>query len=195
MQILFLIRGSQVFTYPDMPYLDWKYCFDSSDDFSEEYKTTRISNKDRFTGAFKEIKKHLQTFLNKNPQQRDDSAAEVNENKFFRTLVLKEKTDDRIKSWKEFMINEELFEENDEFLDYDENLWLEGVFQYFISEDFNDRIVKEVYLEEDFLDSKWYKYYQGTQWYKKLFFESALDNDLVIPNEYVDIAEIIREER
>ncbi|PTX16400.1 hypothetical protein SAMN04488598_10777 [Halanaerobium congolense] len=93
------------------------------------------------------------------------------------------------------MINEELFEENDEFLDYDENLWLEGVFQYFISEDFNDRIVKEVYLEEDFLDSKWYKYYQGTQWYKKLFFESALDNDLVIPNEYVDIAEIIREER
>jgi len=185
----------QVFSYPDMPYLDWKYCFDSSNDFSEEYKTTRISNTERFTEAFKEIKKHLKTFLEKNPEYKDDSAAEVNENKFFSNLVLKEKTDDRIQNWKEFMINEELFEENDEFFYYDEHRWLEEAFQYFIPEDFNDRIVKEIYLEEDFLDSNWYKYYQGTQWYKKLFFESALDNDLVIPNDYVDITEIIREEK
>jgi len=184
----------QVFTYPDIPYLDWKYCFDSSNDFSEEYKTTRISNKERFTDAFKEIKKHLQTFLENNSQYRDDSVAEVNENKFFSTLVLKEKEEDRIQSWKEFMIDEELFDEDDELLNYDENMWLKEAFQFFITEDFNDRIVKEVYLEEDFLNSNWYKYYKETQWYKELFFESALENGLIIPNEYINVADFIREE-
>jgi len=184
----------QVFTYPDMPYLDWKYCFDSSNDFSKEYKTTRISNKERFTEAFAKIKNHLKTFLEKNPEYEDDSVEEVNENKFFSNLVLETKEEERIQNWKDFMIDEELFEKDQEYVNYDENLWLEEAFQYFILEDFNDRIVKEIYLDDDFLDSNWYKYYKGTQWYKELFFESALENDLIIPNEYVNVADFIRKE-
>jgi len=183
----------QVFTYPDIPYLDWKYCFDSSNDFSEEYKTTRISNKDRFTNSFKNIKIHLKNFLSNNPQYKDVSVAEINEDKFFDTLLLKEKENYRIEKWKELMISEGLFGENDLFLDYDENLWLREAFQHFISEDFNDRIVKEVYLKDDFINSNWYKYYKGTQWYKEMFFKSAVRNNLIIPNEYVDVEKIINE--
>ncbi|MFW5794765.1 MAG: DUF6765 family protein [Bacillota bacterium] len=184
----------QVFTYPDTPYLDWKYCFDASNDFSKDFKTTIISNKERFTDAFKQIKKHLEKFIETNPKYKDDAVTEASESKFLSTLTLREIKENRIQKWKEFMVDEELFEENDQLLDYDENLWLKEAFKQFIQEDFDDRIVKEVYLKDDFMNSNWYQYYKGTQWYKKLFFQSAAKNGLLIPNEYVDMAEIIREE-
>lgn len=69
-------------------------------------------------------------------------------------------------------------------IEYDHQLWLKKAFKEFISCDFERRIVNDVYLSEDFLESSWYKYYQGIQWYKELFFKAAEKNELSIPNNY-----------
>jgi hypothetical protein len=71
-----------------------------------------------------------------------------------------------------------------DILEYDEELWLREAFKDFINCDFEQRIVKDVYLADDFLQSNWYKYYQGIQWYKDLFFKAAEANGLSIPNSY-----------
>jgi hypothetical protein len=69
-------------------------------------------------------------------------------------------------------------------IEYDHNRWLKEAFKDFINCDFEKRIVNDVHLADDFLQSNWYQYYRGTQWYKKSFFKAAEANGLSIPNSY-----------
>jgi hypothetical protein len=72
-----------------------------------------------------------------------------------------------------------------DIFEYDEELWLKEAFKDYINCDFKRRMVNDVYLAADFLQSSWYQYYQGIQWYKKLFFLAAEANALSIPNNYI----------
>lgn len=176
----------QVFQYPDLPYLKWKYCYDSSIDFSKDYEETRIDNRKRFKNAFEKIKEHLIDFKENNHEHRDQGVQFEDDDKFYDLLLAKKKIKKRIKDWQEFLVKNDLLSSSDDhILEYDEDLWLEESFADFEADDFCSRIVEDVHVSDDFLESNWYKYYQGTQWYKDLFFKAAEDNGLNIPNNYI----------
>lgn len=176
----------QVYTYPDIPYLEWRYEYDASDDFSSQYRVSRVKNKERFIEAFKKIKLILQEFLENNDQFRDDSIPVVDYEKFYSILTMRKTEKNRVADWKEYILANELLSPADkDIIEYDDELWLKEAFKEYINCDFDRRIVNDVYLADDFLESSWYNYYQGTQWYKKLFFKAAEDNGLSIPNSYI----------
>jgi len=175
----------QVYAYPDIPYLEWRYEYDVTDNFSSQYKVSRIKNKERFIEAFKKIKEILQEFLENSEQYLDNSITEIDMEEFYSILTSREVEKKRIDNWKEFMLNEGLLSYTDQnIIEYDHEMWLKEAFKDFINCDFERRIVKDVYLADDFLQSNWYKYYEGIQWYKQLFFKAAESNGLIIPNNY-----------
>jgi len=175
----------QVYSYPDIPYLEWRYEYDATDNFTSRYRVSRVNNQERFIEAFKNIEKILKGFLKNNDQFRDNSITEVDYKEFYSILTARKVEGDRIDDWKTFMIAGGLLSSSDKnIIKYDHQLWLKKAFKDFISCDFERRIVNDVYLADDFLQSNWYKYYQGIQWYKELFFKAAEQNDLSIPNSY-----------
>jgi hypothetical protein len=175
----------QVYSYPDIPYLEWRYEYDATDNFTSRYRVSRVNNQERFIEAFKNIEKILQEFLKNNDQFKDNSITEVDYKEFYSILTARKVEGERIDDWKTFMIAGGLLSSSDKnIIEYDHQLWLKKAFKDFISCDFERRIVNDVYLADDFLQSNWYKYYQGIQWYKELFFKAAEANDLSIPNSY-----------
>ncbi|KXS47873.1 DUF6765 family protein [Halanaerobium congolense] len=175
----------QVYSYPDIPYLDWRYEYDATDNFSSQYQVSRVKNKERFIEALKKIKDILQKFLENNNQYRDDSIVEVDYEEFNSILTARKVEEERIADWKDFMLTKGLLSSSDQnIIEYDHNIWLKEAFKDFINCDFERRIVNDVHLADDFLQSNWYKYYQGIQWYKQLFFKAAEKNGLSIPNNY-----------
>jgi len=175
----------QVYSYPDIPYLEWRYEYDATDNFSSKYQVSRVKNNERFIDAFKKIKDILQKFLENNEQYRDNSIVEVDYEEFNSILTARKVEEERIADWKDFMLNNGLLSSLDQnIIEYDHNLWLKEAFKDFINCDFERRIVNGVHLADDFLQSNWYQYYQGIQWYKKAFFKAAEKNGLSIPNNY-----------
>jgi hypothetical protein len=175
----------QVYSYPDIPYLEWRYEYDTTDNFSSQYQVSRVKNNERFIEAFKKIKDILQKFLKNNNQYKDDSIDEVDYKEFNSILTARKVEEERIADWKEFMLANGLLSSSDQnIIEYDHNMWLKEAFKDFINCDFERRIVNDVHLADDFLQSNWYKYYQGIQWYKQLFFKAAEKNGLSIPNNY-----------
>ncbi|SDJ01752.1 hypothetical protein SAMN04515654_12322 [Halanaerobium congolense] len=175
----------QVYSYPDIPYLEWRYEYDATDNFSSQYQVSRVKNTERFIEALKKIKDILQKFLENNNQYRDDSIVEVDYEEFNSILTARKVEEERIADWKDFMLTKGLLSSSDQnIIEYDHNIWLKEAFKDFINCDFERRIVNDVHLADDFLQSNWYKYYQGIQWYKQLFFKAAEKNGLSIPNNY-----------
>lgn len=176
----------QVYAYPDIPYLEWRYEYDASADFSSQYRVSRVKNRERFIEAFEKIKKILQRFLENNEQYKDHLTAAVDYQEFYSILTARKLEKERIAAWKEFMLSNQLFSPADKnLMEYDHQLWLKKAFKDFISCDFERREVEDVNLAQDFLESRWYKYYLGIQWYKKLFFQAAEACGLSIPNSYI----------
>ncbi|PXV60004.1 hypothetical protein C8C78_1641 [Halanaerobium congolense] len=175
----------QVYSYPDIPYLEWRYEYDATDNFSSQYQVSRVKNNERFIEAFKKIKDILQKFLESNDQYRDNSVVEVDYEEFYSILTARKVEEERIADWKDFTLTKGLLSSSDQnIIEYDHNIWLKEAFKDFINCDFERRIVNDVHLADDFLQSNWYKYYQGIQWYKQLFFKAAEKNGLSIPNNY-----------
>jgi len=142
---------------PDLPYLTWAYTHDPSSKFFviNEGKT-KIENPLRFERAFKKIKTHLKTFLEKHPQFRDPDIDFQEFDVLFDTLTEKKHTRNRIKDWKNLMVKHKLFEETElsekagAAQDYDEDRWLKEAFANFADEKFHQRTVKDVELAPDF---------------------------------------------
>ena len=175
----------QVYSYPDIPYLEWRYEYDATDNFSSQYQVSRVKNNKRFIEAFKKIKDILQKFLENNGQYRDNAIVEVDYEEFNSILTARKVEEERIADWKDFMLTKGLLSSSDQnIIEYDHNIWLKEAFKDFINCDFERRIVNDVHLADDFLQSNWYQYYQGIQWYKQLFFKAAEKNGLSIPNNY-----------
>jgi len=176
----------QVFQYSDIPYLKWKYCYDRTNDFTKEYEEVIVHNSDRFKDAFENIKHRLEEFLANHPQVGDNQGEENDYDDFYTLLTARKIKEERIDDWRTFLLEQELLSETDEdILYYDESIWLQDAFSGYNEGEFCNRIVEDVQLDDQFLEADWYRYYQGVQWYKKLFFRSAVDYDLMIPNEYL----------
>ncbi|MBW1783097.1 MAG: hypothetical protein JRL30_20430 [Deltaproteobacteria bacterium] len=174
--------------FPDLPYLTWAYTYDPSNKFSFVLEgKPEIVNPMRFERAFKKIKTHLETFLEKHPQFRDPGMDFEAFDVLFTALTEKMHTRNRIKNWKNLMVTQgffeekELFEKTDDSRDYHEDRWLKEAFVNFDRKRFHQRTVKDVELADHFLDSNWYKYYLAVAWYKEELFDNCRKFGLDVP--------------
>lgn len=174
----------QALEFPDIPYLVWSYEYDESGEFYGSYKKVEINNKERFTRAFNRIRKVLEDYLNKHPQYLDSNVQFSNFKLLIETLLAEEFVDTkRVENWKSLIIEQGLFNEDElDLVIYDENKWLKEAFSNFDQDVFDNRMVEEVQLTDDFVNSHWYRFYLAVKWYKKRFFEYCAKYQLIIPN-------------
>jgi len=172
---------------PDTPYLKWSYEFDPSDTFKGlAYEKSVVDNKLRFTQAFKRIKEKINTYLNKNPEFKDQDLFREKSNelleKFLEILVTPAKIKKKIKIWQRFMFNKELFKKSQDNVTYDDQKWLKEAFEDYSKKKFYARKVLDVRLKKNYKETSWYKYIKAVKWYKKLLFPTLIKHGLDIPN-------------
>lgn len=173
---------AQALTYPDIPYLEWEYMYDYSDEFSQDYIITKINNKERYIEAFEKIKIYLEKYLYNNPKYKDESFSFNDFKLLYKHLVQKDSTKTRIKNWKNVMIDQKLFSKDDiNIINYNEELWLKEAFNNYNRDRFRNRKVEGVELNTSFENSNWYMYYKAVKWYKNQFFRYAKKHSLEIP--------------
>jgi hypothetical protein len=175
----------QAMENPDLPYLEWSYEYDYSDEFSEKIERSDNDNKERFQRAFENIKEHLEEYLSKHPEYKDDNFIFTDFNTLYKVLLKRVSDKKRIKNWQKLLISMNLFIKSDKVHKHDENLWLEQAFSNFDKKKFNNRKVTNAVLANKFNESNWYKFYKAVKWYKKKFFKYCKEQGLDIPNEYV----------
>lgn len=173
----------QALVFPDAPYLAWSYEYDFSDEFNGSYKRVEVDNKERYRRAFKRIRGHLENFLKNHNQYADNEVKFENFEVLLDTLVRKGIDSKRESNWRKVLIEQGLFDLNDQdILIYNSTRWTEEAFANFDRRVFENRRVEDVKLAADFINSKWYKYYQAVKWYKKKFFAYCSKYQLNIPN-------------
>ena len=173
----------QALEFPDIPFLEWSYEYDYSDEFHGSYKKVEIDNKDRYQRAFKRIRKHLENYLIKHQQYFDWNLNFHNFDLLLDTLVLEDfEGAKREENWKKLLIEQGLFNKDDlDSMIYDENKWLKEAFSNYDSKVFDNLTVEGVQLADDFLTSHWYCFYLSVKWYKIKFFEYCAKYQLNIP--------------
>jgi hypothetical protein len=172
----------QAMAYPDIPHLVWSYEYDFSDEFSTSYKSSGvIDNRERFKRAFQKITKYLTNFLEQHPHHEDGNVSFQNFDILLDTLLTEKTHRERQKNWRNILLQEGLFDENDSALTYDEDRWLRDAFENFEDEKFNQRKVEKARLASNFPYTNWYKYYMAVKWYKERFFEYCSQHGLAIP--------------
>jgi hypothetical protein len=174
----------QTLEFSDIPYLVWSYEYDESDEFNCSYRKVVINNQERFIRAFNRIRQHLENYLIKHSQYFDSNLRFGNFDILLDTLVSEIfKKKDREKNWIRLLIEQGLFDQNDlDLIIYDENKWLKEAFCNFDQKVFDNRIVQDVQLADNFEDSNWYRFYLSVKWYKQKFFEYCTNYQLNIPN-------------
>jgi len=174
----------QALEFPDIPYLAWSYEYDDSDEFKGCYKKVEVDNKDRYKRAFNNIRKHLENYLINHDQFLDRDLNFKHFDRLMETLALEDFSHDkREENWKRLLIVQGLFDINDlDSIIYDQNKWLKEAFRNFDPKVFDNRIVEDVQLADDFLNSNWYRYYLSVKWYKERFFKYCTKYQLNIPN-------------
>jgi len=174
---------------PDIPYLKWSYEY--SHDRCEadvNSKVLHIDNIQRFKRAFESIQTYLEKYLERNPDFKDPDFNSIHKEKalikFFEILKAKETTSSKIKSWQNFMVNNNFYNksEDKEILEYDELLWIkELIYDYDESTDIHkDRKVSNVKLLEGYINSSWVNYVVGVKWYKQMLMDSCKPRGLDI---------------
>jgi len=173
----------QAMEFPDIPYLEWSYDYDYSDEFNGSYKKVVIDNKNRYRQAFNNIRWHLEDYLSKHTQYADRSFSFNNFDLLFEALVFEGSDKIREMNWKRILVDQGLFNREDQLLlNYDDNGWLKEAFSNYDRKVFDNRKVEGAQLADNFLNSNWYGFYLAVKWYKKKFFEYCSKYHLSIPN-------------
>ena len=173
---------SQALDFPDLPYLKWSYEFDGSDDYDGSYQHFEIDNRERYRKAFINIKKILDSYLEKHPEYLDPTLKFKNFDALTRTLILADHDQKRVYHWKRTMIDQNLFNRDDlSALIYENDTWLKEAFANYDPNVFNNLEVKNAQLADNFSKSNWYQFYLSVKWYKKRFFECCRKFNLYIP--------------
>ncbi len=169
---------------PDTPYLSWSYEFDPSDTFKGlAYEKSNVDNKQRFTEAFKKMKEKIDTYLDKNPNFKDNNlSGNKHMEKFLEILVKPAKIKKKKKMWQRFMFDRELFKKGQDNIKYNDQKWLQEAFKDYKKKKFNNREVVDVHLIKEYKETSWYKYIKAVKWYKKLLFPTLAKHGLEIPN-------------
>lgn len=174
---------AQALDYPDLPYLVWTYEYDYSDEFNGAYKKIVIDNNDRYQRAFRGIQKLLGAYLEQHQHHRDKMLQFENIEILMNALVLEAHDKDRIKNWQRIFIEQGLFNVEDQgLLSYKDDLWLNEAFLNYNPKIFDNRVVEDVRLADNFASSKWYGFYKAAKWYKETFFKICAKYQLNIPN-------------
>jgi hypothetical protein len=174
---------AQAMDFPDIPYLEWSYEYDFSDEFHGSYKSVEIDNKERYKQAFNTAVKYLENYLIKYPHYSDSSLKFDNIDILMDTLLLEVTDRKRENNWKRVLVDQGLFDKEDkELLNYEADQWLREAFSNFDRKVFDSRKVEGVQLADSFLTSNWYHFYLSVKWYKRKFFEYCLKYKLSIPN-------------
>jgi hypothetical protein len=172
----------QALRYPDIPYLKWEYFYDSAPDFSGNYKRATIDNSLRFQNAFQRIGKILADYLELHPEHRENTENLKLPDYLITQLLTHKSLAKRIKGWQKLMIQTNLLSEKDKkILHYDRFYWLKEAFADFSDKRFDNRTVDNAVLNENFRNSRWYRYYLTIKWYKDRFFYYCGENGLNIP--------------
>jgi hypothetical protein len=161
---------AQAWDYPDIPCLKWSYKYDYSDEFSRDWIRLNVNNPKRFRRAFNNIKDELTQFLSLHPNHKDEKVIQIDFEILFQALLKSGYLWWRIRNWKNVMIDNGLFDENDsEILEYNEELWNKQAFRNYNKKHFNHRKVAPAIVDESFTFSDLYQYYRSVKWYKKRF--------------------------
>ncbi len=172
----------QAYHFPDIPYLIWQYAYDSTGNFSKDYKLVKINNTKRYQLAFRKIKVHLEDYLSMHPEFKDEKTGNhVCFDEAFYILTAKSILKLKIKKWQQFIVRENLLNRTDiDLLQYEEDTWLKEAFTDFDYRCYKERSVNDAVLAEDFIKSNWYRFYDNVKWYKERYFACAQKNGLVI---------------
>jgi hypothetical protein len=172
----------QAMEYPDLPFLDWSYNYDYSDEFSEASKSSgNICNRERYTRAFKGIALYLTRFLMAHEKDLDTDGGDTDFYSLFQTLLRPGTNEQRIEAWKELIVKAGYYNEGEEDLEYREDRWLKRAFSDYDKKRFNGRKVEDAVLAPNFIESEWYRFYEGVHWYKDRFFKYCQAEGLDIP--------------
>lgn len=173
----------QAMDFPDIPYLEWSYEYDYSDEFNGSFKKVEIDNRERYKRAFSRIKKHLEHYLTKHGQYVDRNLKFANFDLLLSTLVREAPDKERVEYWQKFLLEHGLLNKDDQdLLTYQENKWLQEAFVNFDPHVFNNRRVEGILLADDFVNSHWYHFYLAVKWYKQKFFTYCSKYQLSIPH-------------
>lgn len=173
----------QALRFPDIPYLEWSYEYDYSDEFNDSYKVVHIDNRERFKRAFTKIKELLVNYITKHNDHIDNNIKFENFDSLFDALVLEATRQERESNWIRILLEQDLFDEDEQdSLVYEQDNWLKQAFSNYNPEVFNSRRVDRVQLANNFLTSDWYDFYLASKWYKTKFFKYCTKQGLSIPH-------------
>lgn len=173
---------AQSWDYPDIPFIEWKYEYDYSDEYSEHKGVEQANNPERFKRAFENIQQKLQLFLDKLPEHRDKNFQQINFDVLFEALLKGGYKWWRIRNWKNVMKENGLFDNSDNhILEYDVELWNRQAFTNYDKKKFNKRKVDPANIDGNFGNTNLYQYYRGVKWYKQRFHYYCKQNGLDIP--------------
>ncbi|MEA4902016.1 DUF6765 family protein [Desulfitobacterium sp.] len=173
---------AQALDYPDLPYLEWAYEYDYSDEFNGLYKKIVIDNKDRYQRAFRGVEKLLKNYLLYHPHYRDSAIQFDSIEPLMKSLIYEGHDALRIKNWQNLLIEQRLLDRKDkDLLTYEDDRWLKDAFANYDRKVFENRVVENVRLADNFECSKWYGFYTAAKWYKKRFLEICNKYQLFLP--------------
>jgi hypothetical protein len=176
----------QVMEYPDLPFLQWSYDYDGSDQFSGEYRSSGIiDNRERYRRAFREIASYLEGYLERFPEYRDPSRPKTGRGNMYEglheALVAAGANANKVKNWQGLLVARGFLSKEDPCCAYDANRWLKEAFLDFDKKKFDQRKVEGAIPTADFTLSHWYRYYLAVKWYKERFFYHCAQAGLEIP--------------
>ena len=176
----------QALGYPDLPYMRWSYEYDASDSLYSDMKTSGIiDNRERYGNAFRSMASYMERFLELHPVHKDGTFGDGHSgdilNDFYSVLVKECHPREKIRLWRLFLIQKNLFAADDPALTYDPNLWLRQAFMDYSRRKYENRRVDNAVPCDSFSETDWYRYYLAVKWYKKRFFHTCSKYGLEIP--------------
>jgi len=187
----------QALTFPDDPVAEWEYRFDNTADYmgrlnADVFMEKSIrDNKVDYKEAFECISDKFKLYFKKYPHFRE---TDFQENPFIRDAFFTElarniTTKVRIFRWRKFLIDNNLFNESDRALKYDDFRWIKEAFPKSYHRDFDYyEVVKTQTPAMNLKDTSWFKFVEGIHWFKKTALELLKDEyEFEIPYPYPQI--------
>ncbi len=168
---------AQAFHYPDIPYGQWEYSYDKSDDFSNDKEFSGNDNSARFPEAFEAISVFLGNIKGKDIYDSVRLEKKEQNIKSVLNLLVRPMSDrKKIEAWKKLIIKFGI----QTVPDYSESLWLKEAFKNYSKDKFSGRVVNKAELRDDYKDSSWYAFIRAMEWYKPEFLKRLKQDGLLI---------------
>lgn len=169
-RILPMYSHSHVGTIPDIASVQWKYKYDTGTSLLAQYEPSgEISNPQRYTKAFEEIRQILLRFIKAHPEVQE-KRPDFQDEAIFREQLIKPLSRREVTyAWKDFLLKHRLLDKTDEAVHYDPHAWIKSAFSNYRRKKYSQRIVHQAEPVTDFIKSDWYQYYRAAREYKEKY--------------------------